>query len=217
MNLDVIANRLNKKLYRRKHRRMVHKWRADGGDARFRYDYDLGNDSFVMDLGGYEGQWTSDIYSRYRCRIAIFEPVAAFAASIRQRFHQNDDIEVFQYGLGGFSKTEMIYLWGAGTSAYRKRSDGEEIRIIDVETWFDEHQVDSVQLMKINIEGGEFELLERLLETGTISRVENIQVQFHNIAVESTRRMEHIQRGMEKTHEPTYQYKFVWENWMLKR
>ena len=74
----------------------------------------------------------------------------------------------------------------------------------------------SVQLMKINIEGGEFELLERLLETRLISRIENIQVQFHNIAVESTRRMERIQQGMRNTHKPTYQYKFIWENWVLK-
>jgi len=217
MNFEAIANRLNKKLYRRKHRRMLRKWRADGGDARFRYDYDLNSDSFVMDLGGYEGQWASDIYSRYRCRIAVFEPVAAFAAAIRQRFRHNEDIETFQYGLGGSAKTEMVYLWGAGTSAYRRRTEGEEIRIVDVETWFDEQRVDSVQLMKINIEGGEFELLERLLETGSISRIENIQVQFHNVAVESARRMERIQEGMKNTHEPTYQYRFVWENWTLKR
>ena len=46
---------------------------------------------------------------------------------------------------------------------------------------------------------------------------ENIQVQFHNIAVESARRMERIQKAMEITHQPTYQYKFVWENWVLKR
>ena len=70
--------------------------------------------------------------------------------------------------------------------------------------------------MKINIEGGEFELLERLIQTGLISRIKNIQVQFHNIAVESTKRMEKIHQGMYKTHQPTFQYKFVWENWVLR-
>lgn len=217
MYLEAIANRLNKKLYRRKHRRLVQRWYADGGDARFRYDYQLNGDSFVMDLGGYEGEWAGNIYARYGCRIAIFEPVAAFEKSIRERFQSIDDIEVFQYGLGGSSRAERIYLYGAGTSTFRKRGEGEEIRIIDVEQWLDERAVDSVQLMKINIEGGEFELLERLLESRTISRIENIQVQFHNVAVGSARRMARIQEGMKMTHEPTYQYKFVWENWALKR
>lgn len=217
MYFQAIANRLNKKLYRRQHRRMLQKWYGDGGDARFRYDYDLDGDSFVMDLGGYEGDWAGRIHSRYGCRVAIFEPVAAFAGTIRERFQGNDDIEVFQYGLGGSSRTEMIYLHGAGTSTFRKRARGEEIRIVDVEQWFEEHGVDHVRLMKINIEGGEFELLERLLDSGSISRIENIQVQFHNVAVGSTRRMERIQEGMKSTHEPTYQYKFVWENWVRRQ
>ncbi len=217
MILDSIANRINKKLYRGKQRRMVQKWWADGGDERFRYDYDLNRGSFVMDLGGYEGQWTSNIYDRYRCRIAVFEPVSTFAASIRERFDGNEDVEVLEYGLGSSSRTETIYLWGAGTSAFRKRAKTEQIRIIDVEEWFRVNQSGLVQLMKVNIEGGEFELLERMLEAGLMARVENLQVQFHNIAAESTRRMERIQEGLRETHEPTYQYKFVWENWARKR
>lgn len=217
MIFDALANRLNKKLYRREHRRMLQKWSADGGDDRLRYDYNLNRDSFVMDLGGYEGEWTNKIHSRYQCRVAVFEPVETFANSMRQHFNGNDDIEIFQCGLGGSSRTETIYLWGAGTSSFRKRAKAEEIRIVDVKEWFDEHQIASVNLLKINIEGGEFELLERMLEVGLVPRIENIQVQFHNIAVQSTRRMEAIQAGMEKTHAPTYQYKFVWENWKLKQ
>ncbi len=34
-----------------------------------------------------------------------------------------------------------------------------------------------------------------------------------DIAKDSTDRMHAIQRGLNKTHEATYQYKFVWENW----
>ena len=56
---------------------------------------------------------------------------------------------------------------------------GEELP----DSGFDVEDLDNLKvnaLMKINIEGGEFELLERLLETRLISRIENIQVQFHN-------------------------------------
>ena len=95
MNFSAIANRINKKLYRREQRRMVQKWYADGGDERFRYDYELNGRSFVMDLGGFEGAWASTIYDRYRCRIVVFEPVSQFAAAIRARFADNEDVEVF--------------------------------------------------------------------------------------------------------------------------
>jgi len=61
------------------------KWWSDGGDEAFRYNYELNSSSFVMDLGGYKGQWASDIFARYQCRIAIFEPVPAYASSIKKK------------------------------------------------------------------------------------------------------------------------------------
>ncbi len=56
MGFEALANRLNKRLYRRKQRKMVKRWWDDGGDRRFRYSYPLNRSSFVMDLGGYRSQ-----------------------------------------------------------------------------------------------------------------------------------------------------------------
>jgi hypothetical protein len=70
-----------------------------------------------------------------------------------------------------------------------------------------------VRLMKVNIEGGEYELLERMLECGLTTRVADLQIQFHNFSPDAAERMAAIQRGLAATHRPTYQYRFVWENW----
>lgn len=196
---------------------MVGRWYADGGDYRFRYDYPLNNQSLALDLGGYQGQWASDLYARYRCRIKVFEPVSRFADDIAKRFRCNDDIEVLRFGLGATSRDETIHVCGASSSLYKKKADSETIRIVDVAQWFDDNAVRAVQLMKINIEGGEYELLERMLEAGLVGSVDDIQVQFHNIAADSSRRMEAIQRGLAATHELSYQYRFVWENWKRRR
>ena len=37
-------------------------WLADNGDKTYRLDYNLNENSVVFDLGGYEGQWASDIF-----------------------------------------------------------------------------------------------------------------------------------------------------------
>ena len=158
MIFSAIANRLNKKLYRRKYRRMLQQWEDDGGDEKLRYDYYLNSNSFVMDLGGYEGEWTENIHQKFGCQVAIFEPVRKFAEKIKNKFSQNEAIKICQYGLGSSSRTDTIYLWGAGTSTFRKRAKAEEIRIVDIKKWFSDHNMQSVQLMKINIEGGEFDL-----------------------------------------------------------
>jgi FkbM family methyltransferase len=204
---------LDRRRRRRAYRAMVEKWYADGGDDRFRFDYELDESSFVFDLGGYEGQWASDLYARHRCRIAIFEPVARFANSIAARFRNNGDIAVFPCGLGAASRVETIYLHGASSSTEKKQAQSEQIEIVDVRQWFEEHNIEAVHLMKINIEGGEYELLERLVSTGLISRIYDIQVQFHNFLPDAPARMEQLQHAMRATHTPTYQYRFVWENW----
>ena len=67
--------------------------------------------------------------------------------------------------------------------------------------------------MKINIEGGEFEVIPELIKTNLISRVDNLQVQFHEFIDNSKYKRDEIQKKLRKTHRLTYNYYFVWENW----
>ncbi|MEJ2671399.1 MAG: FkbM family methyltransferase, partial [Deltaproteobacteria bacterium] len=192
---------------------MVKKWHADGGDEQFRFDYDLDQNSLVIDLGGYKGQWASDIFSRYRCNIIVFEPVKDFAQKIEKRFAKNEKIVIETYGLGGLTRKELMGINGEGSSMFTNSEIKEQVTIIDVVEWIDKNSINFIDLMKINIEGGEYELLERLIDSGLISIIQNIQIQFHIISQDSDHRMETIQEHLRKTHVPTYQYRFVWENW----
>ena len=191
----------------------MRRWRADQGDSKLRLDYDLRPDSLVFDMGGYEGQWAHDIHSRYGCRVFIFEPVKAYADAIAARFVGNDAIKVYPCGLAGATREETIGLCSDGSSVFRQSDKTEPIQLIDVAQWFADHQVSDAALMKINIEGGEYELLEQMIKTGLAPRIRNFQVQFHDLAPDSEARMQAIQHGLQATHVPTYQYKFVWENW----
>lgn len=213
MILKKVINRIKYEFFPSDHQLMVKKWYADGGDDELRFNYDLGEDSVVLDVGGYQGQWASDLFSRYRCHIFVFEPVVGFADRIRANFRNNDKIESFQFGLGGSSRSETINICADGSSIFRSSTNCEEIEIVDVKDWLNKRGIDKIALIKINIEGGEYELLNRLIGTNMIDKIENIQVQFHNISKNSRLQMERIQRELRKTHLPTYQYEFVWENW----
>jgi FkbM family methyltransferase len=183
-----------------------------------RFDYDLSDSSLVVDLGGYEGQWCSDIYARYRCRVVVFEPVRTFAEQIERRFARNPAIEVRAFGLAAHTRKETISLGADGSSMFRMSRSGhvEQIELVDVNQWFADERIGEVDLMKINTEGGEYELLERMIDVGLIGRVRNIQVQFHRLDAASEPRMRRIQERLSVTHVPTYQYTFVWENWARK-
>jgi FkbM family methyltransferase len=211
--LKRLRRRLQKKFFPTERDQIMRQWRDARGDEKLRLDYDLNRDSAVFDMGGFEGNWAHEIHRRYGCRVLIFEPVLEYANAIKQRFAGNPNIEVFPYGLAATTRTERIGLCSDGSSVFRQAEKTQEIKLHDAAGWLEEHPVGEIALMKINIEGGEYKLLERLLAASLVPRIANLQVQFHEIAPDSPARMEAIQRQLAATHAPTYQYKFVWENW----
>jgi len=194
----------------------VSKWRAARGDATLRLEYDLSDRSTVFDLGGYEGQWASDIHAMYGCRVYVFEPVPAFAARIARRFRANPRIRVFDFGLSARSENVRLGLAQDGTSSFKAGAESVEGRLVGISGFLLSEGVASIDLMKINIEGGEYALLEHMLDEGLTARIANIQVQFHDFVPDAEARMASIQRELAKSHDLTYQFPFVWENWRLR-
>ena len=196
----------------------VSAWYAAQGDARLRLEYDdLAPESTVFDLGGYEGQWASDIHAMYGCRVSVFEPVPAFAQRIARRFRHNPRIRVFDFGLSARTGTDRIALAHDGSSLYKTGTETVEVRLMGISEFLRQEGIGNIDLMKINIEGGEYELLEQLLDEGLVTRVRNIQVQFHDFVPRAEARMTAIKQRLSKTHEITYEFPFVWENWRLRK
>jgi FkbM family methyltransferase len=200
--------------YPTKQQKLVKKYFADGGDYKFRFNYNLNENSIILDCGGYMGQWASDIYSRYRSKIFIFEPVKDFFDIIKDRFKDNQDIQYFQFGLGDSDRIDTITLSANGSSIFGDNSNREEMKMIDVKNWIKEYNIIKINLLKLNIEGGEYELLDRLIECDLIKIIDNIQVQFHDINKDSYLHVLKIRESLKNTHKSTYSYDFVWENWI---
>lgn len=194
------------------------RWNKLDPEKQYRTNYpELDNNSIVFDLGGYKGQFASNIFSQYLSKIYIFEPHPAFAAKISNRFANNNSIKVFQYGLGGSDEKLIMSSNEDSSSVFEKGNDGVAISIVQAEKFFDENNIHSIDLMKINIEGGEYSLLAHLISTGRIKNIKNIQVQFHNFVPNAEQLMRKLQEKLSETHETTYAYRFFWENWKLKK
>lgn len=194
-------------------------WNAAGCNETLRLEYDLSQTSVVLDVGGYKGQWASDLYGRYRCRIEIFEPIEEFAQTIQRRFARNPDVRVHHFGLAGNTRTTSMRRQGDRSSAATPPVEGEAgviVRLANAEETFGALDIEFIDLMKINIEGGEYELLEHLIDTGRVARVGNIQVQFHDCVPNARERMETLRGRLAATHEVSYQEDFIWENWRLR-
>ena len=194
----------------------VKPWFRDNGDKTHRLNYDLNADSIVFDLGGYEGEWAGDIFCMYGCTVYIFEPYETYFENIKSKFLHNKKISVFQFGLSKNSQTSKLAIANNSSSIFKESEKSIDIKLVSANEFFNQHPINIIDLMKINIEGGEYDLLEHLIKTGDIKKIKNIQVQFHDFVPDAESRMKAIQGNLVETHELTYQYEFVWENWKLK-
>jgi FkbM family methyltransferase len=187
------------------------------GGEQLRFDYPgLKKNSIVFDLGGYEGQWASDIYGRYRPKIYIFEVYAPYYDNIKERFFYNDAIKVYNFGLSAQDAVTQIAIDGYSTSAFKKSENMVEIELKNISHFILENKIKKIDLMKINIEGAEYGLLAHLISTGIVKIIANLQIQFHDFIPDAFNEMNSIREKLSITHFPTYKFDFTWDNWKLK-
>ena len=207
----IIRNRL----YLTKQSRRCRPWFAIDGDNTLRLEYPLNENSVVFDLGGYKGQWASDIFSRYCCNIYVFEPVMIFYEAIKKRFKHNNKIRVFPFGLAEQNKTITLGIDKDRSSMFQDSAKVEIVKLRSFKIFLYIQQL-KISLIKINIEGAEYDLLDFIIQEGLQTCISNIQVQFHDFVPNAEKRRDGIQKILERTHKITWQYPFVWENWEIR-
>jgi len=211
-----IKNRLYPNLTKREHKR----WIKDGADFALRFNYPLTYNSIIFDLGGFKGDFASDLFSRMPCKIYIFEPVRDYAVRIDKRFKLNTNILVYSFGLSHKTEEKYITLDGSGSSLYRNTMiknvnlPREKVKLVDVVEFIDSNKISEIDLFKINIEGGEYDVIPRLLDTKMINKIKYIQIQFHELEKNSKHKKELIRKRLMETHTCDYCYEYVWENWV---
>lgn len=191
-------------------------WRQADGDNTKRINYDLPVNAVVFDLGGYKGEWTDKIRAKYpNVSIYVFEPVKEFYNNLKEKYCNDNRIAVYNFALGEETKETEIYLDDNCSSLIAKSGKKEIINIRDIWEFVNTEHIYHIDLMKINIEGAEYKLLEYMIELSMHKNVDNIQVQFHDFAPNAIERRDAIQVALRASHHITYEYPFVWENWKI--
>ncbi len=195
---------------------IVLQWKLSDGDSTLCINYPLKSTSLVFDLGGYKGDWSAIMYEKYHCTIYIFEPVKEYIKSLEDRFRGNKNIHIFPYGLAGKAKSISLHMSENATSEFGTSDKLVKVRLVAVSDFMKNHKIKHVDLASINIEGGEYELLEHMISSKLIQKFKNVQVQLHPFVSDALLKAKKIQKGLRKTHTLLYQFPFVWESWKVK-
>ncbi len=170
----------------------------------------------VLDIGGYHGDWAEAMAARYAVQVHVFEPHPRFAAMIEQRFADRDDVMAHGFAIGSADGELMLSDDENASSALVVDGPTLAGQLRAVGPVFAELGLEKVAAAKINIEGGEYDLLPALIDTKLIDRFDRITVQFHKFSEGDRKRRDDIRQALAETHDCVWCYPFIWEEWHRK-
>lgn len=181
------------------------KWIIDKKVIHRRYRYEpkvvsrlkrIHGDIFV-DIGAHKGKYTLSLRRNFR-RVIAFEPNSSYLPIIKKAtkrynnilvegmavadfdgtvtlFPQNDDpanvntiLEEFEVDLAGNPEAKRVF----------RGNNGVQVRCVSLDSYFPNASID---LVKVDVEGAEFLVLEGMKNTLVEGRVKNIVIELHNV------------------------------------
>lgn len=191
-------------------------------DPEILYPGPLDSKSLVLDVGAHNGDWAAHMIDRYDPTIVAFELDPDTLPGLVERFRHNPKVTVHDYGIHDRDATMELAQRGMGSTMFGEPVPSPEparrttARVRDVAAVLDELGPKSIDLVKINIEGGEYGVLERLIETAWMSRIRCLMVQFHEWIDGAHYRRFRIRHALRRTHREAWNYDFIWEKWTLR-
>lgn len=180
-------------------------------DESQRYDYTLTESSLVLDVGAYKGEFANSVERRYGCKVWMFEPIFEFPLLYSSK------LIWFRCAVGARSGIERFGVGDDWTGKYLA-DDKHEKRIVPVLGISDVMcDISHVDLLKLNVEGMEYEILEEMWNADIYEKFGNIQVQFHQNVPDFQERYENIAVALRHSHELEWRTPFIWESWKLKK
>lgn len=170
-----------------------------------RYEYDLSSTDTVIDIGAYQGEWSREIYNRYRCNLILIEP-----GPWANGFEHGQVINKAAWIYDGKLKFGGVYYYSSSLE-----QPTHEYECFDINQLL--FQYPEIALVKLNIEGGEYKLLNHIMDAGLQRQIRNLQVQFHQIeGWDYEQWYDFITEWLEETHQVEWRWKFCWESWRRK-
>ncbi|MEZ5502554.1 MAG: FkbM family methyltransferase [Halioglobus sp.] len=204
------------------YRPAFYKWlSAINANSQLLHEADIDSDGVVIDAGAYTGEWATEIMERYNPTIHAFEPDPRNYKKLAKTAHEHSRLIPHQYGLGERNERVRMTMELLGSTMFADSRDtsgapSAEVEIRDIADVWKSLDLGQVDLMKINIEGAEFPLLERMIKADLLKMVNCFMIQFHEWHPGAYGRRRNIRKSLAETHRLVWDYHFIWEKWVLK-
>ena len=183
---------------------------------KLKYSIKLNRTGLVLDIGSYMGNYTGLVLkSNPQLTYWLYEPISEFSSVCVKKFQDMENIVVFQKAVSADGRRIKMQIDGLRS---RQKSvnfpEGVTIDSISIQEIFD--SVSEIQLVKMNIEGMEYECLEQLIRTNSLIKAKYLLIQFHNFEKDSQNRRDLLRKQMARDFENIFTFEWMWELWIRK-
>ena len=179
--------------------------------------YSLSEDDIFIDGGSFRGEFIEKIIDYYDCRAFGFEPLSEYSEILNQKFINNPKVKIIDSALSSedgsayFNEDhQSSYIDNIKTKQFRTK---RLVRTKRLETFMEEESIKNIGLLKLNVEGSEYEIIESLIKSEEIIKIKHLHIQFHDFIDNSEVRRDELIEKLKKTHKQVWSFYFVWERW----
>jgi len=147
------------------------------------YNLPITSDDIVFEVGGYEGAWAQYIAETYDPWQYVFEPAPRAYGVAKRRLGKFPKVHLYNFGLG--CQDAILPLGDSerdGAGFYTREPPIVKAKVVDTKRFIQDQGIENIEVMRVNIEGGEYEFMPYLIGTGLIRLVRHLFMQWHYIA-----------------------------------
>lgn len=183
----------------------------DGGDLTVVAGLGSKQTDRILILGGYTGDSVERFSRAPHSEIIVVEPIDFYFTTLRHTFRNSIRIKILNVGVANSTRSETLYSNGQTTSSFDQSGSPEIVQLVDILSLLD--QIGNVDILEINIEGDEYEVLQRLIDVQLLSTIRTLIIQFHAIVRNHEELRVLIRKSLRLTHREVFNYHYVWERW----
>ena len=146
-------------------------------------DYNINENDTIIDIGSHIGSF-SLLASQFcnKGKIFSYEPMPDNFACLQSNLELNKIDNIFSFNLAVSSDSSQLDMFfnddQSGHSAFSKNNKKITIESISLKQIFDDNNIESCKLLKLDCEGSEYQIIDAL-PLNYFNRIENLVMEYH--------------------------------------
>ena len=180
------------------------------------FDIELKQEGLVLDIGSYLGEYTKRVLGKNpKMTFWLYEPIPSYFNACVNKFKNRENVVVYQTAVSADGRDFQMQIDGLRSrQGSNASSEGVPVDSVSIQEIFD--SVSEIELLKMNIEGMEYECLEQLIHSNSLTKSKYLLIQFHNFEKESKNRRNALRMDIARDFNNIYTFEWIWELWIRK-